>query len=404
MVFHEITKEAILKALDETRELDTRLVDAQEARRVLDRLVGYSVSPVLWKKIAPKLSAGRVQSVAVRVLVEREWERLDFISASYFDLAATLEQAGVPFEAKMTHLGRGPPGDGKGLRREDGQAQGQERRARPREEQATALAGRLKDAPWRISEVEQKKARRSPAAPFITSTLQQEANRKIGMSARRTMQTAQKLYEQGHITYMRTDSTMLSTEAIEAARGAVEARYGKEYLTPKPAPVRRQGPQRAGGPRGDPPGRHADADQGRARALGRRGQALRPDLEADGRQPDGRGPSAPDARHDPGRRGNRRRVDVPVERSGHRVPGLLPGLRRGPRRSERRARRPRQPAAGTRRRRHARGARPSRRSATRPSRRLATPTRHSSRRSRRQASADRRRTRRSSTRSSGAAT
>ena len=234
MVFHEITKEAILKALDQTRELDTRLVDAQEARRVLDRLVGYSVSPVLWKKIAPKLSAGRVQSVAVRILVEREWERLDFVSASYFDLAATLEQKGVAFEAKMTHLGEQRLATGKDFDEKTGTLKGKSGALVLEGEAATALAGRLKDASWRVAEVEQKKARRSPAAPFITSTLQQEANRKLGMSARRAMQTAQKLYEQGHITYMRTDSTVLSKEAIEAARGAVEARYGREYLSPKP--------------------------------------------------------------------------------------------------------------------------------------------------------------------------
>ena len=234
MVFHEITKEAILKALDQTRDLDTRLVDAQEARRVLDRLVGYSVSPVLWKKIAPKLSAGRVQSVAVRVLVEREWERLDFVSASYFDLAATLRQAGVDFEAKMSHLGDQRLATGKDFDEKTGTLLDKSDALVLGKDQAGALAGRLKGASWRVAEVEQKKATRSPAAPFITSTLQQEANRKIGMSARRTMQTAQKLYEQGHITYMRTDSPTLSQEALMAARGAVEARYGKEYLSPKP--------------------------------------------------------------------------------------------------------------------------------------------------------------------------
>ncbi len=234
MVFHEITKEAILKALDQTRELDTRLVDAQEARRVLDRLVGYSVSPVLWKKIAPKLSAGRVQSVAVRVLVEREWERLDFVSASYFDLSATLAKGSTPFEAKMTHLGDDRLATGKDFDETTGKLTDKSDALVLGEEQATGLAARLKEAGWRITEVEQKKARRSPAAPFITSTLQQEANRKIGMSARRTMQTAQKLYEQGHITYMRTDSPILSTEAIDAARRAVEQRYGAEFLSPKP--------------------------------------------------------------------------------------------------------------------------------------------------------------------------
>lgn len=234
MVFHEITREAILKALDQTRELDSRLVDAQEARRVLDRLVGYSVSPVLWKKIAPKLSAGRVQSVAVRLLVEREWERLDFISASYFDLSATLAKGKTPFEAKMTHLGEQRLASGKDFDETTGKLKDKSDALVLGEEQATGLAARLKEADWRIAEVEQKKARRSPAAPFITSTLQQEANRKLGMSARRTMQTAQKLYEQGHITYMRTDSPILSSEAVDAARRAVDQRYGKEYLSPKP--------------------------------------------------------------------------------------------------------------------------------------------------------------------------
>ena len=234
MVFHEITREAILRALDETRDLDSRLVDAQEARRVLDRLVGYSVSPVLWKKIAPKLSAGRVQSVAVRLLVEREWERLDFVSASYFDLSATLAKNGTPFEAKMTHLGEQRLATGKDFDETTGKLKDKSDALVFGEDQATGLASRLKNAPWRISEVEQTKTRRSPAAPFITSTLQQEANRKLGMSARRTMQTAQKLYEQGHITYMRTDSPILSSEAVDAARRAVEQRYGKEFLSPKP--------------------------------------------------------------------------------------------------------------------------------------------------------------------------
>ena len=234
MVFHEITKEAILKALDQTRELDTRLVDAQEARRVLDRLVGYSVSPVLWKKIAPKLSAGRVQSVAVRLLVEREWERLDFVSASYFDLQATLAKGKTAFEAKMTHFGERRLATGKDFDEKTGKLLDKSDALVFGEADAVGLAERLTDAAWRVSEVEQTQTKRSPAAPFITSTLQQEANRKLGMSARRTMQTAQKLYEQGHITYMRTDSPTLSQEAIAAARGAVEARYGKEYLSPKP--------------------------------------------------------------------------------------------------------------------------------------------------------------------------
>ena len=236
MVFHEITKEAILRALDETRDLDTRLVDAQEARRILDRLVGYSVSPVLWRKVAPKLSAGRVQSVAVRVLVEREWERLDFVKAAYNDLSAALEQGGTRFEARMSHLGEQRLATGKDFDEKTGtlKATGAAAPLMLSDEAARALAGRLKDGPWRVSSVEQKKTTRKPGAPFITSTLQQEANRKLGMSARRTMQTAQKLYEQGHITYMRTDSPTLSQEALDAARAAVDRRYGKEFLSPAP--------------------------------------------------------------------------------------------------------------------------------------------------------------------------
>ncbi|HEX9952342.1 MAG TPA: type I DNA topoisomerase [Rubricoccaceae bacterium] len=235
MVFHEITKEAILRALDETRDLDTRLVDAQEARRIVDRLVGYSVSPVLWRKVAPKLSAGRVQSVAVRVLVEREWERLDFVSAAYTDLSATLEQGGTRFEAKMTHRGEQRLATGKDFDEKTGTLKPAAREALMMSpEDAAGLAARLKDGPWRVATVEQKKATRKAGAPFITSTLQQEANRKLGMSARRTMQTAQKLYEQGHITYMRTDSPTLSQEALDAARTAVERRYGKEFLSPAP--------------------------------------------------------------------------------------------------------------------------------------------------------------------------
>ncbi len=234
MVFHEITREAILRALDETRDLDARLVDAQETRRVLDRLVGYSVSPLLWKKIAPRLSAGRVQSVAVRLLAEREWERLDFVTAAYHDLKATLDKDGVAFEARMSHLGAHRLATGKDFDETTGSLKPGADVLALGADEAEALAGRLKAAPWRVSEVEQKRARRSPSAPFITSTLQQEANRKLGMSARRTMQTAQKLYEQGHITYMRTDSPVLSQEALDAARRAVEQRYGGDYLSPSP--------------------------------------------------------------------------------------------------------------------------------------------------------------------------
>ncbi len=235
MVFHEITKDAILRALDQTRALDNRLVDAQEARRILDRLVGYTISPLLWKKIAPRLSAGRVQSVAVRLLVEREWERLDFVTASYWDLKAQLEKDAQRFEATMTHLGEKRLATGKDFDESTGKLkEGLKDVLQMAEPQAQELAARLKGDVWEVAEVEQKQARRSPAAPFVTSTLQQEANRKLGLPARRTMQIAQALYERGLITYMRTDSPVLSQEAVDAARKTVGERYGKEYLSPQP--------------------------------------------------------------------------------------------------------------------------------------------------------------------------
>ena len=234
MVFHEITRDAIARALENTRELDTNMVEAQEARRILDRLVGYSVSPLLWKKIAPKLSAGRVQSVAVRILVEREWERLNFVKASYWDLQATLNASGLPFTAKMSHLGKRRLASGKDFDENTGKLADSSKAFVMGEDQALGLAERLKLGSWRVATVEEKRSKRSPSAPFITTSMQAEANRKLGWSARQTMQTAQRLYEQGHITYMRTDSPVLSQEALDAARSAVERRYGKEYLSPSP--------------------------------------------------------------------------------------------------------------------------------------------------------------------------
>ncbi|MEL7168581.1 MAG: type I DNA topoisomerase [Bacteroidota bacterium] len=235
MVFHEITREAIERAVEQTREIDHRLVDAQETRRILDRLVGYTISPLLWKKIRPKLSAGRVQSVAVRMLVGREQERLDFIPAGYWDLKATLAQDSQAFEAKMTHLGEERLATSRDFDENTGTLKdGTDGVLVLKEADARRLAQTLPGADWRVAEVETKERTRKPAAPFITSTLQQEANRKLGLSARRTMQIAQALYEQGHITYMRTDSPTLSGEAIGAARSAVEKRYGKNYLSPSP--------------------------------------------------------------------------------------------------------------------------------------------------------------------------
>ena len=242
MVFHEITESAIVQALAETREIDQNLVDAQETRRILDRLVGYTISPLLWKKIAPRLSAGRVQSVAVRLLVLREKERLKFVPAQYRSLKATLAKGGSPFEATMTHLGgirlaTGRDFDPDTGRLKEGLVAGREvmllTEARARGVADGALTGS-----WRVKELEERESSRSPAPPFTTSTLQQEASRKLRLSARETMRIAQHLYENGHITYMRTDSTHLAQEALVASRRAVEQRYGRAFLSPRPRQFR----------------------------------------------------------------------------------------------------------------------------------------------------------------------
>ncbi len=235
MVFHEITNEAIQRALEETRDIDQHLVNAQETRRILDRLVGYSISPLLWRKIKPKLSAGRVQSVAVRLLVMREKERVTFVPSEYWDLKAQLAKGGVGFEAQMTHLDGVRLASGKDFdadtgRLKEGITEGEDVLLLD-ETKATALAERLPDAPWRVADVKERTRTKSPYAPFITSTLQQEANRKLNLSSSRTMSIAQRLYENGYITYMRTDSTNLSKEAVKGARSAVVERYGDAYLS-----------------------------------------------------------------------------------------------------------------------------------------------------------------------------
>ncbi|MDX6328552.1 MAG: topoisomerase [Streptomycetaceae bacterium] len=240
MVFHEITKDAIQAAVRNPRELNQRLVDAQETRRILDRLYGYEVSPVLWKKVMPRLSAGRVQSVATRLVVERERERIAFRSAEYWDLTGTFATGrtgdatdpGV-FAARLTGV------DGRRI------AQGRDFGSTGRlkesatvlhldEAAARTLAAALQDSDFSVRSVESKPYRRSPYAPFRTTTLQQEAARKLGFGAKSTMQVAQKLYENGFITYMRTDSTTLSETAITAARAQVTQLYGAAYLPDKP--------------------------------------------------------------------------------------------------------------------------------------------------------------------------
>lgn len=238
MVFHEITESAIQTALENTREINKNLVEAQETRRILDRLVGYSISPLLWKKIAPKLSAGRVQSVAVRILVLREAERIRFVPASYWSVSVKLSTNDKQFHAVMTHVGdlrlaTGRDFDDNTGKLNEGLKDGKDCIVL-QEDRAKALAALLKDDEWKVIDVEERTVKRTPSAPFITSTLQQEASRKLRLSARDTMRTAQRLYEQGFITYMRTDSTSLSSEAIRASRNAIESRYGSEYLSASP--------------------------------------------------------------------------------------------------------------------------------------------------------------------------
>ncbi len=234
LVFHEITKEAIERALEHPRDIDDRLVKAQETRRILDRLYGYEVSPLLWKKIGPGLSAGRVQSVAVRLIVEREWERRAFVPATYWDVAATFANSeGREFTAELVSVdGRRMP-QGKDFDPSTGKLKDPSLLLLD-EAGAAELVERLRNAEFRVTSVEDKPDSRRPAPPFITSTLQQEANRKLGFTARRTMNVAQSLYENGYITYMRTDSTTLAGVAIEAARDLIRTQYGPDYLPPQP--------------------------------------------------------------------------------------------------------------------------------------------------------------------------
>jgi DNA topoisomerase-1 len=234
LVFHEITKEAIQEALANPREIDDDLVRAQEARRIIDRLYGYEVSPLLWRKIRPKLSAGRVQSVAVRLVVDRERERMAFVSATFWDLLGGFGKAGGEgFEAGLTtYEGRSVPAT-KDFDSATGKLKDPTLLLLD-ERQAVELAAKLRQAAFRVGSLEDKPYTSKPYPPFTTSTLQQEANRKLGYTARRTMQAAQSLYENGHITYMRTDSTNLASVAVEAARELVASQYGREYLPDSP--------------------------------------------------------------------------------------------------------------------------------------------------------------------------
>ena len=241
MVFHEITKQAILEAAAHTRELDQNLVDAQEGRRILDRLYGYEVSPVLWKKVMPRLSAGRVQSVATRVIVERERERMSFISAEYWDVSATFDtgQASADrnqptaFSATLTAIDGARVAQGRDFD-DRGQLKKTDQVTVVDKQLAQALARDLVGTELAVSSVEEKPYTRRPYPPFMTSTLQQEAGRKLHFTSERTMRVAQRLYENGHITYMRTDSTTLSQSGIDAARKQALELYGAEYVADAP--------------------------------------------------------------------------------------------------------------------------------------------------------------------------
>ncbi|MFI7482824.1 type I DNA topoisomerase [Kocuria sp. M1R5S2] len=238
LTFPEITREAIERAFGELRELDQDLVDAQETRRILDRLYGYEISPVLWRKIASGLSAGRVQSVATRLVVERERKRMAFVPADYWDLSGTFartdgEDAGVAFAARLSAVDGKRVAGGRDFG-DDGVLKGADKLAHLDEQAARELAAGLAEAAFAVRSLETKPYTRRPAAPFTTSTLQQEAARKLRFTSRTTMQVAQKLYENGYITYMRTDSVALSDQAIQAARRQASELYGADFVPGSP--------------------------------------------------------------------------------------------------------------------------------------------------------------------------
>jgi DNA topoisomerase-1 len=237
LVFHEITKKAIEESLTHARDIDENLVKAQETRRIIDRLYGYSVSPLLWKKMVPRLSAGRVQSVAIRLLVQRERERARFKSGDFWDIKALFQapsDPSTPFEAELTHVGSKRVASGKDFDADTGKLTAKSDAILLDESAAQKLATALNKAQPLVSEVESKPFTQRPYAPFTTSTMQQEGNRKLGFGAKRTMAVAQTLYENGFITYMRTDSTTLSEEALSGSRALIAREFGKEYLYDQP--------------------------------------------------------------------------------------------------------------------------------------------------------------------------
>ena len=227
LVFHEITEGAIKQAVKEAQDLNENLVRAQESRRILDRLYGYTLSPVLWKKVQTGLSAGRVQSVAVRLIVDREEERLAFRAATYWDLEAKLSGEGREFTATLVRVGNERVATGKDFD-EKGTFTGRNARVL-NEADGTALVDALwKSLPWTVTAVDEKPGVERPAPPFTTSTLTQEASRKLGFSTERTMQAAQRLFQDGHISYHRTDSTTLSEKALEESAATIRGMFGGE--------------------------------------------------------------------------------------------------------------------------------------------------------------------------------
>lgn len=235
LVFNEITKEAIQAAMEGPRDVDEGLVRAQETRRILDRLFGYEVSPLLWRKVRPRLSAGRVQSVAVRLIVERERERMAFVTGSWWDLIGTFaKDSGQKLDAPLMSVSGKKIPSGKDFDSTNGKLKNPDALMHLDEQAARDLAARIQSGEFRVASVEEKPYTTKPYPPFTTSTLQQECNRKLGFTARRTMQVAQSLYENGHITYMRTDSTNLAKVAVEDARKLVDSNYGADYLPAEP--------------------------------------------------------------------------------------------------------------------------------------------------------------------------
>ncbi len=298
IVFHEITEEAIRHALAEAHEhVDENLVRAQESRRILDRLYGYTLSPVLWKKVQTGLSAGRVQSVAVRLIVEREEERIAFRSASYWDIDATLRAEGRDFVATLAKVSGERVATGKDFDAQGKPTGSKVRHLKTAEETNTLREALMRGLPWKVTAVEEKPFTQRPAPPFTTSTLTQDANRKFGFSAERTMQVAQRLFQgvdvgggdlEGLISYHRTDSTTLSDKALGEAGQAVSEMYGADVLQ-GPATVSDQGAQRAGSARSHPSHRLPPHPAGaRADSRRRRAANLRPHLEARDCVADGR--------------------------------------------------------------------------------------------------------------------